>query len=108
MAHPELSLMEFLQTHRRGELLHEADDALTLLITAIRDIGGAGCITIKLPFKQNKAGQLECTPSVDVKAPRKPLATGIYYASGDGRLTRRDPKQMDIEDMPGVARLGQN
>lgn len=33
-----------------------------------------------------------------VKKPARALGTGIYFASDDNRLTRRDPNQMDIED----------
>lgn len=63
-----LNFLEFIQTHRRGELLHEADTALTELITAIKETGGNGALVIKLPFKVNKAGQLECDPVVEALA----------------------------------------
>ena len=33
-----------------------------------------------------------------IKKPARALGTGIYFATEDGRLTRRDPNQMDIED----------
>lgn len=95
----ELNFLEFLQSFRRGELLREANDQLEELIRAVKDTGGKGEITIKLPFKVNDAGQLECLPRVDSKRPRKALGTGIYFATEDGQLTRRDPDQRDwLED----------
>lgn len=99
-----LNFLEFIQTHRRGELLHEADAALTELISAIKETGGNGALVIKLPFKVNKAGQLECDPMVEAKRPRRPMGTGIYYATEDGQLTRRDPDQADWVDDEVAAR----
>lgn len=93
-----INFLEFLQSFRRGELLRQGDDRLESVIAAIRDTGGDGKITIELPFKLNKAGQIECTPKVTAKMPHRPMGTGIYFADDEGRLTRRDPNQMDIED----------
>jgi hypothetical protein len=98
MAKHELNFLELLQSLRRGELIAQADDKLTQVITAMRETGGNGTLTIKMPFKMNKAGQIECTPEVAAKIPTKPIGTGIFYASDDGKLSRRDPNQMDIED----------
>ena len=57
-----------------------------------------GDLTLKLKFKVNKAGQLEVVPNLSIRKPDRALGTGIYFATDDGRLTRRDPHQMDIED----------
>lgn len=94
----DLNFLEFIQTFRRGELLRNCDAQLSDIITAMDGTGGDGELTIKLPFKTNKAGQIECTPKVSAKVPQKPLGTGIYFSNDEGRLTRRDPNQMDIED----------
>jgi hypothetical protein len=107
MARHELNFLEFLQTFRRGELIHQADEKLTQVIAAMRDTGGNGTLTIKLPFKMNKAGQIECTPDISAKTPMKPMGTGIYYASDEGQLSRRDPNQMDIEDEIERRRIGE-
>jgi hypothetical protein len=98
MRNQDLTFLEFFSEFRRGMLLAEADARLTELIEAIQDTGGSGEITIKLPFKLNKSGQLECTPVVTAKKPKREFGTGIYFISHEGRLTRRDPNQMDIED----------
>ena len=98
MARDELSFLEFLQSFRRGELIAEADEQFGELMEAIRRTGGKGAITIKLPFKVNEAGQIECVPQLSCQKPRKPLGTGIYYVTDEGRLTRRDPSQEDLFD----------
>ncbi len=98
MARHELNFLELIQSFRRGELLTEGDTKLSELIEAIRDTGGSGTPSLKLNFKTNKAGQLECVPDLSIKKPTRALGTGIFFATDDGRLTRRDPNQMDIED----------
>lgn len=98
MPKDELNFLEFLQSFRRGELLREANDQLEDMIRAVKDTGNKGSLTISLPFKINDAGQLECLPRVDSKLPRRALGTGIYFATDDGQLTRRDPDQVDMFD----------
>lgn len=94
----ELNFLEFLQGFRRGELIADADRKLVELIAAVKATGGKGTLTIKLPFSMNKAGQIEIQPAVEVKKPAPALGTGIYFATDDGALTRRDPNQMDLID----------
>ncbi|WYK04444.1 hypothetical protein DWF04_015660 [Cereibacter sphaeroides f. sp. denitrificans] len=98
MATGELNFLEFIQTFRRGELLEQGDQMLNELVDAVQLTGGKGSLTITLPLSMNKAGQIECTPKVDVKKPRRAMGSGIYYATNDGRLTRRDPSQSEMFD----------
>jgi hypothetical protein len=93
-----INFLEFMQSFRRGQLLHEADEHLEKMVTAMIETGGDGKLVIEPPFKRNKAGQFECTPKVTAKLPQRQMGTGIYFADDDGRLSRRDPNQMDIED----------
>lgn len=95
----ELNFLEFLQTFRRGDLLAEGDAKLTELVEAIQRTGNGGSFTLKLGFKVNKAGQIEITPDVKLSKPNRALGVGVFYATEDGRLSRRDPQQMDIEDV---------
>ena len=95
----DLTFLGLLQTFRRGELLAEGDAKLTELVDAIDRTRNGGDLTVKLKFKLNKAGQVEIEPSVTIRKPTRALGTGIYFAAPDGRLTRRDPHQIDIEDV---------
>lgn len=100
LPHPrhELNFLEFLQGFRRGELLAEGDTKLSELVAAMQATGAGGTLSIKLAFKVNKAGQFECTPDVTIRKLALALGVGIFFGTDDGRLTRRDPNQMDIED----------
>lgn len=98
MTRHELNFLEFIQGFRRGELLEQGDQKLAELVEAIQQTGGSGSLTLKFNLKMNKAGQFETTPDLTIKKPQRSMGTGIYYATDDGRLTRRDPHQMDIED----------
>lgn len=94
----DLTFLEFLNTFRRGTLIERLDDMLSEVLTAMNETGGDGSITLTLPLKRNKGGQIECTPKLKAERPRPAMGTGIYYATEDGRLTRSDPGQMDMLD----------
>ena len=94
----ELNFLEFIQSFRRGELLDEGNQKLNELMEAIGQTGAGGKLSLTFDLKVNKAGQLEITPNLTIKKPARALGTGIYFVSDDNRLTRRDPRQMDIED----------
>jgi len=98
MARHELNFLEFIQGFRRGELLETGDQKLTELVEAIRETGNGGSLSLKVSIKVNKSGQLEIVPDITIKKPTRSMGTGIYFATDDGRLTRRDPNQMDFED----------
>ncbi|MFP4240077.1 MAG: hypothetical protein ACLFRZ_12325 [Rhodosalinus sp.] len=93
-----LTFLAFLQDFRRGDLMAEADRQFIELMEAIDETGGKGELTLKLPVKINDAGQIECVPQLTIKKPRRPIGTGIYYLTPEGRLSRRDPKQTDMLD----------
>lgn len=98
MAKHDLNLLEFLQGFRRGELIAEADEMLAELMAAIGRTGMKGELTIRLPFRPNDAGQIECVPVLALKKPRRAMGTGIYFVSDENCLTRRDPTQNDLFD----------
>ena len=66
----DINFLELLQTFRRGELLQQADGMLNELIEAIRATGGNGTLTLSMPFKTNKARQIECTPKLKAEKMR--------------------------------------
>lgn len=93
-----LNFMEFMTSFRRGQLLAQADEQLEKIVEAMAETGGDGELTIKLPLKFNKGGQIEITPKITSKVPHQPIGMGIYFVDHDSRLSRRDPDQLDIED----------
>lgn len=98
MTTDNLGFVQLMQNFRRGTLISAADAKLAELLEAIAETGKGGTLTVTIPLKMNKGGQIECDPKVDIKKPVRDIGTGIYYLDGENRLTRRDPNQMDIED----------
>lgn len=97
---PEASItfLQLLQSHRRGEIPAEADAALTDILTALREHGGKGKLTLTLNMKLNKTGQIELAPDLKVEKPRRAMSTGLFFTDDDGKLMRRDPNQGDWVD----------
>lgn len=108
MPNDELNFLTFLQGFRRGELIAEAEAIMTEVVEAVRDTGGKGELNLKIPLKMNDAGQIECVPVLTMKKPRRPMGTGIYFATDDGKLSRRDPAQMDMLDEIGPRRSSEH
>jgi hypothetical protein len=98
MSENNMTFIEFIQTFRRGELLRQIERDMSDVLQGVRDTGSGGALAINLPFKVNKAGQLECNPKVSPKIPETPIGTGIYYLTEDASLSRRDPNQGDWVD----------
>jgi hypothetical protein len=96
MPKDSLNFLEFLQTFRRGELLRLADLRREEVVSAVHATSGEGSITLSFKFKINKAGQLEVKPELSSKKPYPALGTGIYFATEDGDLLRRDPTQHEM------------
>lgn len=93
-----ITFLQLLQSHRRGEIPGEADAALTDILTAMREHGGKGKLTLTLNLKLNKTGQVELAPDLKVEKPRRAMSTGLFFTDDDGNLMRRDPNQGDWVD----------
>lgn len=93
-----ITFLQLLQSHRRGEIPTEADQALTDILAALREHGGKGKLTLTLNMKLNKSGQIELTPDLKSEKPRRAMSQGLYFADDDGNLSRRDPNQGDWVD----------
>jgi len=93
-----ITFLQLLQSHRRGEIPAEADAALTDILTAMREHGGKGKLTLTLNLKLNKTGQVELAPDLKVEKPRRAMSTGLFFTDDDGNLMRRDPNQGDWVD----------
>lgn len=90
-----ITFLGFIQTHRRGEILTESDALMTEILTAIREHGGKGKLTLTVGLQMNKAGQIEIQPALKSEKPRRAMSSGLYFADDDGNLSRRDPNQED-------------
>lgn len=98
MSTVELNFLQFVQTFRRGELLDDCNQKLNELMDAIGETGKSGKLSLTFDFKIAKGGHLEVTATPKISKPSQAIPPGIYFTNDQNRLTRRDPRQMDIED----------
>jgi len=93
------NLMDILQQIRGGTALHEAGVALQELVQSVRDTGKPGKLTFSIMVEPDKVDETVVTlqPDISVKLPRRPKAKGIFFVDGHGRLTRDDPRQIELE-----------
>lgn len=103
-----MPFVKLVTEHRGGDLEARCSDKLTELLEGLRDYGGKGELNLKLKFKQNKYGQVEVDADVKAKIPEPDVKGSVFFLTEDGELTRRDPNQADIEDVPGVKREGRS
>lgn len=94
----ELNFSQLMQTCSRGTLLDECNQKLNELLDSIGETGKGGSFNLKLSIGIGKSGHLEVVPDVSVKKPERKVQPGIFFLNDQNRLTRRDPRQMDIED----------
>ncbi|HEY4087158.1 MAG TPA: hypothetical protein VGM43_14530 [Bryobacteraceae bacterium] len=86
----------------RGKFILTAGQKLGELAEAIIDTGGKGKLTITLEvtpsgMQSGKVNQFEIRPNVSISKPEHAQGKSIFFVTEDGRLTREDPNQMDME-----------
>ena len=66
------------------------------------ETGRAGELRLTIKLKPGKAGQVEVSDDITVKAPKPERGTSIMFATPEGNLQREDPRQMSIEGLRSV------
>lgn len=95
-----MSKRPFIDTFREieaGGLLDELTDVQHELIDAIRLTGKGGELTIKLAYKPDGQGQMTIKADVKSKEPALSRGTSLFFLTPEGNLTRRDPRQQEME-----------
>jgi len=90
---------QFLFSQRNGLTHTELSDALAKVSEAVLANGGTGTITLKLTVAQlGHENRLVVKDQVDVKTPKPLRESSIwFYNKGQRGLSRRDPKQGELE-----------
>ena len=101
---PNMPFAQMLTDFRGGELERACSDKLERIAEAMRDVGGKASLTVRLDFKKTKHGHIEIDAKAVAKIPEPEIRPSIFFMTDDGRFTRHDPNQADIEDLPGVRR----
>lgn len=100
---------EVLSEVNKGVVADEAATSLAALVTAVKETGKKGRITVTLevaPFTGNDE-IAKVSGTVAVRAPKAEPPASIFYQDEDGNLTRNDPNTLpglSQRDLPGVPR----
>lgn len=85
----------FLSDHRYGELNTELTDALADLVAEVSSLDKGGELVLTIKVAPEGAG-IVVKDVVSVKLPEPPPPVTFYYPTGDGGLSKRDPRQPQL------------
>lgn len=101
MEHQIGNISQLLAMHESGDLNHEISELQHEMIAKLNqhvmDNGGkpSGSITITLNYKLD-SGLMEITANVGSKMPKRIRAKGVYFCTADNKLSKRDPRQIEL------------
>lgn len=81
----------------RTGLDDEIGTKLAALVKKCEDTGRAGTLTIALKLKPGKAGQIEIFDEIKVTEPKEERGSSLVFATVEGNLDRKDPRQGELE-----------
>jgi len=90
--------LAFIADIRAGQAVEDYTEQLRELVEECRETGRAGTITLKVtikPFGKDESA-MRIEDSLTIKPPKPDTLSSVFFAHGDGRLTRRDPRQPDL------------
>lgn len=97
-----MNALDVLAALRRGKFKDTLQEELRDLVDAVRATGKKGTITIALTIESvggdDDNSQLSIGDKITVKVPQPTTGQTYMYVTADGDLTRRDPRQRDLED----------
>jgi hypothetical protein len=96
------TIVETLQSVRKGGLVFDLAAKTEELIKAIRETGRGGRLTMTLdikPMKQGDGNVLMIDDDVKIKAPSLSREATIMFSTRDGLLQRKDPRQREFDGM---------
>lgn len=96
------SITETLKALRYGTLDEELGQKLTELVKKCEDTQRVGSLTLSLKIKPAKAGRIEILDDIKVTMPKEEHGTSIMFVLPSGKLTRTDPRQMEIEGLKTI------
>lgn len=97
--------MEFLSTLaelKNGRVIHQANDTMQRLLSAVQKHGGKGKLGLELvlsPRIDSDSGrvvEVDIAYSIKVAEPQPNHGTTMFYVDKEGKLTRQDPRQSEM------------
>jgi len=85
-------------------VVNEGDEELSKVLSAIRDTGKKGSISIVLTITPNKGDEniKELTGVVKAAAPRRTPKPTMMFEQHDGTLARTDPNAMSFDSLGSI------
>lgn len=88
------NFINFLQNHRRGEIISDLSSKVRELVDAVTRLGKGGTMMLKISVKPaSKGGALVIEDEIKVAPPKEEVEGSIFFADKDGNLLREDPNQ---------------
>lgn len=95
----------FVQEQRNGGLHGELSEAMAALVTAVDEHRKAGTLVLTVKITPNSDGQtVTVTDKLKLTLPEGDRGAAIFFVDADGNLSRRNPRQMEIEPLREVDR----
>ena len=93
----------FLARHNNGKAADEAAVLLHELTAAVLDTGKKGTLTIKVGLTCLDDATIVAIIDVTSAVPMHPSKSEVYFATGDGNLSREDPNQLQFSPLRDAA-----
>lgn len=90
---------EWLLEQSSGSTHDELSEGLHDLVSRVKDTGKKGTLTLVVTVAPMKEDQevLVVSDEIKLKLPEFARKASIFYADGDGNLTRKNPNQMEFD-----------
>jgi hypothetical protein len=93
-----MSIITILQGIRDGELVTDLTNKLSDVVEQVSETGKKGSLTLTLDIKKNGEHGITISPKVVAKTPETQVGDALFFSLPGGNLSRKNPKQHDIED----------
>lgn len=97
--------LDLLAELRRGKVATDLTEEIHKLLAACTDTGKKGQLTLTLTFEPDKETDEErfkVSDQISTKTPRRNVKPSLFFVTGDGNLTRTDPRQDAFEGLREV------
>lgn len=90
---------DYLREIDKGRLNEILSGEMQALVEAVHATDKKGSITLKIELEPKGEDTVVLTTKVDAKVPKEGAKPSLFFIDEDSfNLTRRDPRQMDMED----------
>ena len=96
------SISETIKALRYGTLDEELGEKLHELVQRVDSSQRMGSLTLSLKVKPGGQGRIEIIDDIKVTMPKEEKGSSIMFVMPSGKISRTDPRQMEIEGLRTV------